>query len=151
LASFLNKASQYGLYALVSMARDRETWVTAGGVAKDFAISQNHVAKILQQLARAGLIHSVRGLGGGYQLAREPAVITMLEVVECLDGPLNHPCSACTLRGTARCGEVNVACAVHNVLAELDEMAYFTLKSITLATLARSLAGPGLPQSTRAA
>jgi Rrf2 family protein len=146
VASFLNKASRFGLYALVSMARDPGALVTAASVAEDFGISQNHVAKLLQQLVRAGLVQSVRGAGGGYQLVREASTITMLDVVECLDGPLTDACTACSLRHSPRCGEVNVACAVHRVLAELNQTAYFTLKSITLATLARSAArDPGTP------
>lgn len=143
MASFLNKASRYGLYAVVSMARDPEALITAATIAQEFDISQNHVAKVLQQLSRAGLVQSVRGLRGGYQLARAPSAITMLDVVECLDGPMQGACSACTLLGTARCGERNAACAVHDVLSELNRTAFFTLKSITLATLAKSSEEPG--------
>jgi Rrf2 family protein len=144
VASFLNKASRFGLYALVSLARDPSALLTAGGIAGEFEISQNHVAKLLQQLTRAGLVHSVRGVGGGYQLARDPSTITMLEVVEALDGPLSNPCTGCSLQSPVPCGQHDVACAVHDVLGELNQTAYFTLKSITLATLARRAARPRL-------
>ena len=65
---FLTKASRYGLYALVQMARAPGSRVKVGDVAASFEISENHVAKVLQQLARAGLVTSARGASGGYEL-----------------------------------------------------------------------------------
>jgi Rrf2 family protein len=142
VASFLNKASRYGLYALVSMARAPDERLTASAIAQTFDISENHVAKVLQQLARVGLVQSTRGVGGGYQLAEDASSITMLDVVECLDGPFTDSCATCSLRDTERCAEEEATCAVHNVLAELNQTAYYTLKSVTVQTLARDAGAP---------
>lgn len=138
----LTKASRYGLYALVMMARAPEGRVTASDVAAQLAISEHHVSKVLQQLARAGIVAGARGAGGGYGLARAPDDVTMLEIVQCLEGARPPPaCVGCELAGTDRCSAGGVACAVHGVLDELATDAYYTLESITIATLARDASG----------
>jgi len=134
---FLNKASRYGLYAATMMATRPDERVSARAIAEAFDISEHHVAKVLQQLSRARLVDSVRGVGGGYQLARPAERITMLEIVETLDGPLTQPCSTCSLRHSESCRTRNVACAVHSVLGELNMNAWSTLKSVTISALAQ--------------
>jgi Rrf2 family protein len=52
------------------------------------ALSPGYIAKILQNVARAGIVESVPGPSGGYRLARRPSEIPLREVVEVLDGPL---------------------------------------------------------------
>ena len=52
------------------------------------AIPARYLEQIFQRLRRAGLIHSKRGPGGGYTLAREPEAISLREIVEALEGPL---------------------------------------------------------------
>ncbi len=137
---FVNKAARYGLYAMVLSAREPHRPVTAGEVAKTFRVSENHVAKVLQQLVRGRLVSSVRGVGGGYRLSRPASEITMLDVIECVEGPLTESCKDCELRhgGGETCSPHPAACAIHRVFAELNETAYYTLRSITVATLARS-------------
>jgi len=136
--SSLSKAARFGLYCVVMMATEPGR-VTAARIARDLDISENHVAKVLQQLARARLARSTRGANGGYELARPSAELTMLEVVEAIDGPWRSPCATCDLDegGGAPCSPHFAACGVHDVLAELDHQAFFTLKSVTVATLAR--------------
>lgn len=138
----LTKAARYGLYAVVLMARSADGRITAGDVAAELGISEHHVSKVLQQLARAGLIAGARGAGGGYELARSPAELTMLEIVETLQGAqLVSKCASCELVGTDACRERSIACSVHGVLHELSSQAYYTLKSVTIATLARDTGG----------
>ncbi|MCB9652492.1 MAG: Rrf2 family transcriptional regulator, partial [Deltaproteobacteria bacterium] len=56
----LTKASKIGLYALVEMALNPEERLSASAISDRFAQSENHVAKVLQQLQRAGLVTSTR-------------------------------------------------------------------------------------------
>ena len=140
----LGKASRYGLYALVRMARSPTARVTAKDVAAEAEVSEHHVAKVLRALRRAGLVEGARGAGGGYQLAREPAAITMLEVVECIEGRPDAPHAARSEHGEdAVDGAGPEASAVQAVLREITTNAYYTLKSVTVATLAaRAEAAP---------
>lgn len=57
-------------------------------VAEDQRIPPSFLAKIISQLSIAGLLHTSRGARGGVTLARDPQDITLLEVVEAIDGPI---------------------------------------------------------------
>lgn len=133
----LTKASRFALYAVVMMSAEPDRRVTATRIATELGISENHVAKVLQQLVRARIARSTRGVGGGYDLARPAEELTMLDIIECIDGPWAGTCARCELRGHDGCTSHHAVCGVHDVLAELDSRAYFTFKSVTVATLAR--------------
>ncbi len=132
----LSKASRYALYAVVTMTAEPDARLSATEIASRFGISDHHVAKVLQQLKRARIIESFRGLGGGYQLARDPRELSMLDIVECVEGKMASACDECELHEPTGCTVQHVACGVHSVLAELRANAFYTMKSITIATLA---------------
>ncbi len=125
----LGKAARFALYALVLMARDPSRRWSATAIAAAFDISEAHVAKVLQQLVRARLVQGVRGPGGGYELLRDPADITMFDVVQRFED---------RSAGDDPQALGSAARRVHAVLAELDSHVYYTLKSVTIATLAGS-------------
>jgi Rrf2 family protein len=85
----LSHASGYALQALVFLAAQE-----GGGLLTSRRAAQAHgkrepfLLKVLRSLVRAGLLDSVKGPHGGYRLARPPRRITLLEVVEAVDGPL---------------------------------------------------------------
>lgn len=142
----LSKASQLGLYALVEMALRPDERVSVPAIAERFSVSENHMAKVLQTLQRAGLVASTRGVGGGYQLARSASRISAADVVRELQGPvLEDGCAQCPFHdGDGGCREdVLAACRVHGLLEEINTHIYYTLESVTIATLARDGRGPG--------
>jgi len=93
-------------------------------------LARDYQAKIFGQLARAGLVTAVRGKGGGYLLARSPESISLLEVVEAVEGPL--AVNLCQF-DPPRCEETE--CPVRPVWAEVQEKVRSTLASKTLAEL----------------
>ena len=81
--------SPYALQALVELARSGgSTPVPIGELARRRDIPVQFLEQLFAVLRRAGLHKSQRGVKGGYTFAREPADITVLEVVELLDGPV---------------------------------------------------------------
>src|SRR3954466_480070 len=84
---------EWALHCCVVLTAAREP-VPAARLAELHDVSGSYLAKQLQSLARAGLLHSVQGHAGGYALTREPADITVLDVVEAVDG--GRPAFACT-------------------------------------------------------
>jgi Rrf2 family protein len=143
----LNKSSRIGLCAVVMMAERPGQLVSASQVAEAFAVSEDHVAKVLQQLVRARIVTGVRGVGGGYRLDVDPRQLTMLDVVEALEGPIRPFCYGCDLRSGAAGAACRQAasCAIRGVLEEIGEYAATTLQSVTIATLAaRAQAGGDL-------
>jgi Rrf2 family protein len=129
----LNKSTRFALYALVELSHDAEAILSAKQIAEKYKISEYHVVKVLQQLARVGLTRSVRGLKGGFQIAKNPKEITMLEVVEIFE-PRTPPHSCALLDAAGTC-EIKGACRIGNVLEEIQQQTYYTLKSVTIATL----------------
>jgi Rrf2 family protein len=129
----LNKSTRFALYALVELSHDAEAILSAKQIAEKYKISEHHVVKVLQQLAREGLTRSVRGLKGGFQIAKNPKEITMLQVVEIFEPPT--PPHSCALLDAADACEIKGVCRIGNVLEEIQQQAYYTLKSVTIATL----------------
>jgi Rrf2 family protein len=84
------KRADYGLMAIHYIAvHDDLGSVSAKRIAEEFAIPPEIMAKILQRLAKQGLIVSQNGPKGGYGLSRRPAEITVGEVIRALEGPIN--------------------------------------------------------------
>ena len=84
------KRADYGLMAIHYIAvNDRLGAVSAKRIAEEFTIPPELMAKILQRLAKQGLIVSTNGPKGGYALARRPTEITVGQVIRALEGPIN--------------------------------------------------------------
>ncbi|MFZ4617806.1 MAG: RrF2 family transcriptional regulator [Rectinemataceae bacterium] len=88
--------TQYGIRALVHLARAGEVVghvqgnpaATAAAIARSESISPKYLEGILSLLTTAGLLVSERGKHGGYRLARPPREVSMLEIVEALEGEI---------------------------------------------------------------
>src|SRR3954464_15441451 len=85
----LSKKSDYGLIALKHLPQHHEESVSAREIAAQYHIPAELLAKVLQRLARKGLLVSQQGINGGYVLARDPSNISIVDVVEALEGPIS--------------------------------------------------------------
>jgi Rrf2 family protein len=86
----LSRGSTYALHAVAHMATEGDGRLLASHlIAEARGISEKYLLKVLRPLASAQILRSAKGPNGGYQLARPAAKITMLEVVEAVDGPLH--------------------------------------------------------------
>jgi Rrf2 family protein len=126
----LQQNSLLALYSLVEFASDPVRHISAAEIAQKYEVSPHHLAKVLAELARAGIVESVRGVGGGYRFAANARRLTLFDVI----ARFEDVGSAATERRTP------ADRALSMVLSEIDEMTKATLKSVTLATLLR-LAG----------
>ena len=72
----LTTFSDYTLRVLMFLALNRERLATIPEIAAAYDISENHLMKVVHQLARSGVVESVRGKGGGIRLAREPEAVS---------------------------------------------------------------------------
>ena len=77
----LQKATLFALYAVLELAEDTDRQLSASEIAERYNISTNHLAKVLRDLGRAGLVESVRGAGGGYRFCGNAKRTTLLDVV----------------------------------------------------------------------
>lgn len=125
----LQQNSLLALYSLVEFAGDPTRHISAAEIAGKYQVSPHHLAKVLAELARAGIVQSVRGVGGGYRFAANARRLTMLDVISRFEDVGSGT--------TERNGRTPADRALSTVLSEIDEIAKATLKSITLATLMR--------------
>jgi Rrf2 family transcriptional regulator, nitric oxide-sensitive transcriptional repressor len=76
---------EYALRAMVQPASDSPQASTTKEIAEKTKVPSAYLAKVLQSMRRAGLIHSRRGVGGGVTLAHEPKSISLLEVIDAVE------------------------------------------------------------------
>jgi Rrf2 family cysteine metabolism transcriptional repressor len=87
----ITSKSPYAVLALAELARNSGTEpVPIGELARKRDVPVQFLEQLFAVLRRGGVVSSQRGVKGGYRFAREPATITVLEVVELLDGPLGR-------------------------------------------------------------
>lgn len=128
----LSKSARYALHAVLELARSKEP-VTTGQVAQKFTIPEGALAAVFHQLVRAGLAQGVRGIGGGYLLAKPAAEISVLQVLEIFDPP--RPAGQC-LVGEREC-VTTPECRLRALFDEVEETARCTFASVNLETLIR--------------
>lgn len=85
----LTRKSDYALVTLAELSSLDGNRCSAACIAQAIDAPESLIRNVLKDLTRAGLLHSVRGPFGGYMLAREPNRISVLEVVEAVDGPIS--------------------------------------------------------------
>jgi Rrf2 family protein len=124
--------TDYGLRALIYLANAGGPWTKAAEIGKAMAIPVGFLQIVLQDLQRSKLVTSRSGPRGGYALGRPPESITVCEIVESLEGPLDA--GECALRG-GPCHWDDV-CALHRVWSSAREALRERLQSATLAEVA---------------
>ena len=84
----LSEASNLAIHALAYMATlGPNQPVSASRIAADISVSESHLSKVLQNLARENFIQSTRGKRGGFYFERDPKDITLLQILLAVDGP----------------------------------------------------------------
>ncbi len=106
----ITSKSPYAVLALAELARSGDQApVPIGELARRRDVPVQFLEQLFAVLRRGGVISSQRGVKGGYRFARKPATITVLEVVELLDGPLGRDAEGVF---------ADAAAAARNVLAQ---------------------------------
>ncbi len=128
----ITRQADYALRAMLYLAQNNnERLASTSQIAEVKKIPPSFLAKIISQLSIAGLIQTSRGAHGGVKLARDPEEITLLEVVEAIDGPISL--NECT-NNPESCpfGE---DCPLHQIWCETQAELIEKLRSTTFATV----------------
>jgi len=128
----LQKNTSLALYSVLEFASDPARHISAAEIADKYGVSSHHLAKVLAELARSGVVESVRGAGGGYRFIGNARRLTLMDIIELFE-EFAPPAAE---RG-ATDGPTPVDQALGAVLSEIDENAKATFRSITLATMLR--------------
>jgi Rrf2 family protein len=97
----ISDAAALALHAMAFLAGQPERRLATADIASELHVSETHLSKVLQRLAKAGLVKSVRGPRGGFMLARSADEIRLLDAYEAIEGPLAD--TRCIL-GLPTCG-----------------------------------------------
>jgi Rrf2 family protein len=84
----ITRQADYAVRAVLHLARNGDQRTATSAIAEEQRIPPSFLAKIVSQLSIAGLLHTSRGARGGVTLARNAKEITLLEVIEAIDGPI---------------------------------------------------------------
>jgi Rrf2 family protein len=129
----LTRASNYALQALVYLLEQPpEKSVASHVVAEARDIPERFLLKVLQPLVSAGVLRSIKGPNGGYRLARPAKQITLLEVVEAVDGPVRGAAPAVGKDGAAALDK-----RLQGVCDSLATVVRERMAKVTLAELAK--------------
>lgn len=141
----LTTSVEYGIHSLLWLSCSNDTPLSSRELAQFQGISPTFVAKIFPKLEKAGIVSASEGVRGGYVLARSPKDISILEIVDAIDG--EKPLFDCQeIRG--RCAvfgarppawATNGVCAIHAVLLRAEKAMRQELARESLATIARVL------------
>jgi Rrf2 family protein len=126
------RRTDYGVRALITLAQSYPQGQPAPAISKDMDIPVGFLRQVLQELGRADLVDSQPGRSGGYTLAKDPADVTLHDIIQALEGRNEEP--ACAL-DSGPC-HWERACAIHWVWMAAKEAFTKTLQSATLAQIA---------------
>jgi FeS assembly SUF system regulator len=128
----LSKKSDYALIAVRHLAtHGTEQSHSAADIAEIYCISAPLLAKVMQRLAKHGLVTARHGSSGGYQLARHPNEISALEVISAVDGPLMIT-SCVTSHGNC---DQSTKCTVREPLRRVNESIVEVLRRVTISQM----------------
>lgn len=137
----LSKKADYGLIAMKHLANHRQEHAcSASEIAEEYGISATLMAKVLQKLARYGLVAAKHGSSGGYQLARPAERISTLEVLTAIDGPVLIT-SCVTSHGNC---DATDRCSIKEPLQRVNESILGVLSTVSIAQLSEDKQEPAL-------
>lgn len=146
--SFITASVEYGLHCLTWLVQPRDRPVSSRDLAEMQGVSVALLAKIMPRLEKAGIVAATGGIAGGYKLARAPGAISVLDVVEAIDGtrPL-FDCQEVRRRcvlfdGTPPAWSRSGVCGIHAVMLRAEKSMRAELARTTLHDLVAGVKFP---------
>jgi len=132
----MSTRGRYALRAMLDLAlHNDEGPVLRHDIATRQELSADYVAQLFQHLCAVGLVKGVKGPGGGYRLAHDPATIRVGDIVRAVEGPISPvECTTAPLGGQTACRRVE-GCTTRLVWVQLSEVIAQFLDAITLKEL----------------
>ncbi len=129
----MQKSSRLAIFALIELASNPDRQISGSEIGAKYRVSTHHLAKVLLTLGRAGMVQSIRGVGGGYSFAGDARQITLLDIISLFEDTsveckLTDPSSATSQEWV-----------LFDVTQEINDIAMSTYNSITLATMLKQI------------
>jgi Rrf2 family protein len=113
----ISEAASIGWHAMIVLAAKPDDLKSTAEIAEELQVSGAHLSKVLQRLTRAGLVEAVRGPKGGFRLGKPAKDVTVLEIYEVIEGPLQE--HKCLLRKPICNGK---CCIIGDLFRQVDEL-----------------------------
>lgn len=128
----ISTKGRYGLRILMDLAiHESEKPRLIRDIAKSQQISEKYISRLVIALRKAGMIRSVRGVNGGFHIAMKPEKITLLDVIEVMEGPISI---VDCVRTPKRCA-MHENCAPREIWCQLNEDIRALMRRTTLADI----------------
>jgi Rrf2 family transcriptional regulator, nitric oxide-sensitive transcriptional repressor len=130
----LQISSRLAIFALIELAADPKRQVSVSEIGEKYDVSAHHLAKVMHALGRAGLVRSIRGVGGGYSFCGNARRTTLLDVIMLFEDISSGVNSQDNDEATTAADW-----AMNQVLYEIDDIARATLGAITISTMLKQI------------
>ena len=141
----VTRLTDYATVVLTVLASEPDAVLSAAGLAERAGLEAPTVAKLLKPLAQAGLVEGFRGVNGGYRLARPAGDISLIEIVEAMEGPLGM--TECSIHA-GTCG-IEDHCGVRANWRRINDVVADALRGVTLAQMLAPPAPRAAPDNAR--
>lgn len=143
----VTRLTDYATVVLTVLASEPDRVLSAAELAERAGLEPPTVSKVLKPLAQAGLLEAFRGAHGGYRLSRPPEEISLIAIVEAMEGPLAM--TECSLEDTS-CGIAD-QCGARANWRRINDIVADALRGVSLAQMLdapppRPANGPGAPK-----
>ena len=129
----MQKSSRLAIYALIELAANPDRQVSVSEIGEKYRVSAHHLAKVMHTLGRAGLVQSIRGVGGGYSFSGNAKRTTLLDVISLFEDTTGD----CKLSDPA--AATPEEWCLFEVMCEIDDIAQATFGAITIATMLKQI------------
>ncbi len=129
----ITRASEYAILSLILLSKAKEPQDTET-LSRQLAISKSFLAKILQSLAKKNILHSFKGVNGGFALAQEASKVSMLDIMSCVEGKAPAVFDCASSLDDCPSDQANI-CTIWPFLHKLQGKIDFFLAELTLADI----------------
>lgn len=129
----MQQASRLAIYALIELASNPKSQISAAEIGAKYRVSAHHLAKVLMTLGRAGLVQSVRGVGGGYTFIGNAKRLNLDEIISLFE----DTSTSCKLSDPSKATDEEWV--LFDVSNEINDIARSTYGSITIQTLLKQV------------
>ncbi len=129
----LQITTDYAIRVMLFMAQQDGEVSTAEAAAKELGITYSYFNKVAWKIRMAGFLESVQGPGGGYRIAKNPADITLYDIVTAMEGDISI--NRCLDEDGFCSRNATLICPVHKIFEGIQNQIIDTLKSIKISDL----------------
>jgi Rrf2 family protein len=130
----ITRETDYAIRCVLHLSKDPDRVIMVDSIARDKKIPKSFLAKILQKLTKAGIVKSFRGVNGGYQLDKHPSEVSLLNIIESIEGPVVM--NECAMN--KKICDMSDSCTVHPVWVKIRKVVEGALSDYNLETLSEN-------------